>query len=277
MRISISNIAWDVSYDEQICDILQHHGIDAIDIAPGKYFSDFSDASVGHIARVRSWWAERGIEIIGMQSLLYGTQGLNLFSEVDVQQRMLDHLQEVCRIGDGLNARRLVFGSPRNRDRNGLSDEQAFEKATLFFHQLAEVAQRHAVTICLEPNPECYGSNFMTTSAETAAVVEAVAHPAIKMQFDTGALSINDENPSTICSEFRGLIGHVHASEPQLVPVGTGATDHPASAAALRNFLPDSPVAIEMLTNSSDDPIAALEASVEYVVACYGSQQARSD
>jgi sugar phosphate isomerase/epimerase len=111
----------------------------------------------------------------------------------------------------------------------------------------------------------------MTSSAETAAVVEAVAHSAIMMQFDTGALSINGETPSTICSEFRNLIGHVHASEPQLVPVGTGATEHAAFAAALHEFLPDAPVTIEMLTNSTDDPMAAVEASVEYVVACYGS------
>lgn len=270
MRISISNIAWETPHDEQVCDILQRHGVDAIDIAPGKYFPDFAAASAEHIARVRTWWSERGIEIIGMQSLLYGTQGLNLFSESEVQQRMLDHLQEVCRIGDGLNARRLVFGSPRNRDRSGLSDEQAFEQATTFFQRLADVAQRYEVTICLEPNPECYGSNFMTSSTETAAVVEAVAQPAIKMQFDTGALSVNGESPSTICSELRSLIGHVHASEPQLVPVGTGSTDHTASATALREFLSDAPVTIEMLTNSTDDPIAAVESSVEYVVACYG-------
>jgi D-psicose/D-tagatose/L-ribulose 3-epimerase len=271
MRVSLSNLAWETSHDEQVCHILQRHGIDAIDIAPGKYFPDFAAASAEQIARLCTWWSERGIEIIGMQSLLYGTKGLNLFSEPDVQQRMLDHLQEVCRIGDGLNARRLVFGSPRHRDRSGLSDEYAFERAIAFFQRLAEVAQRHAVTICLEPNPECYGSNFMTCSTETASVVEAVAHPAIRMQFDTGALSINGENPATICRKFHSLIGHVHASEPQLVPVGTGTTDHAASAAALQEFLPDALVTIEMLTNSTDDPIAAVEASVEYVVACYGS------
>ena len=271
MKISISNIAWESTHDEQVCGILRRHGIDAIDIAPGKYFSDFAAASSDQISIVRNWWAERGIEIIGMQSLFFGTKGLNLFSESDVQQQMLDHLQAVCRIGDGLNARRLVFGSPRNRDRSGLSDEQAFEQATIFFQRLAAVAQRYEVTICLEPNPECYGSNFMTSSAETAAVVEAVAHSAIRMQFDTGALSINGESPSTICSEFWHLIGHVHASEPQLSPVGIGATDHTAYATALKEFLPDVPVTIEMLTNSTDDPIAAVEASLEYVIAYYGS------
>ena len=271
MRISISNVAWETTHDEQVCSILQRHGIDAIDIAPGKYFSDFAAASPEQVERVSSWWSERGIEIIGMQSLLYGTQGLNLFSEPVIQQRMLEHLQDVCRIGDALNARRLVFGSPRNRDRSGLSDQQALDKATSFFRRLGDIAHRYEVTICLEPNPECYGSNFMTSSVDTAAVVEAVAHPSIKMQFDTGALSINREIPSMICSEFWSLIGHVHASEPQLVPVGTGATDHTASATALHEFLSDAPVTIEMLTTSTDDPIAAVEASVEFVVACYGT------
>jgi sugar phosphate isomerase/epimerase len=270
VRISISNIAWETPHDEQVCDILQRHGVDAIDIAPGKYFPDFAAASAEHIARVRTWWSERGIEIIGMQSLLYGTQGLNLFSEPEVQQRMLDHLQEVCRIGDGLKARRVVFGSPRNRDRTGLSDEQALEVATGFFKRLADIAQQHGVTICLEPNPECYGSNFMTTSLETATVVKAVGHPALKMQFDTGALCINGESPTSVCAEFQHLIGHVHASDPQLLPVGTGATNHYQAAAALREYLPDAPVSIEMLTTSVEDALAAVEKSVQYVTDCYG-------
>ena len=271
MRISISNIAWDTKDDEAVCSILQRHHVDAIDIAPGKYFADFATATPEQIQKVRDWWAERGIEIIGMQSLLYGTQGLNLFDAPEVQQRMLFHLSNVCRIGNGLNARRLVFGSPRNRDRTGLSEDQALEIATVFFKSLADIAQQHDVIICLEPNPECYGSNFMTTSQETAAVVKAVGHPALKMQFDTGALCINGESPASVCADFQHLIGHVHSSDPQLVPVGTGATDHYQSAAALREYLPDAPVTIEMLTTSVEDSLTAVEQSVRYVSECYGN------
>jgi D-psicose/D-tagatose/L-ribulose 3-epimerase len=271
MRISISNIAWDTKDDEAVCSILQRHHVDAIDIAPGKYFVDVATATADQIKKVRDWWAERGIEIIGMQSLLHGTQGLNLFDAPEVQQRMLSHLSDVCRIGNGLNARRLVFGSPRNRDRRGLSDDQALEIAALFFKCLADVAQQHDVTICLEPNPECYGSNFMTSSQETASVVKAVGHPALKMQFDTGALCINGESPASVCAEFQHLIGHVHASDPQLVPVGTGATDHYQAAAALREYLPDASVTIEMLKRSVEDSLTAVEQSVRYVSECYGN------
>jgi sugar phosphate isomerase/epimerase len=91
------------------------------------------------------------------------------------------------------------------------------------------------------------------------------------MQFDTGSLAINGESPSDVCAEFRSLIGHVHASDPQLLPVGTGSADHAASAAALRQFLPDTPVTIEMITQSTDNPMAAVESSLKYVLDCYGS------
>ena len=273
MRISISNIAWETTDDEQVCEILQRHGIDAIDIAPGKYFSDFTATTSEQIAKVRDWWSERGIEIIGMQSLLYGTQGLNIFAGPEVQQLMLDHLKEVCRIGDGLNARRLVFGSPRNRNRAGLSDQEAFEQGISFFQRLAKVAKRHEVTICLEPNPKCYGSNFMTSTYETVEVVKAISHQAIKMQFDTGAIFINSESPSIICRKFQNYIGHIHASEPQLVPLGTLTTNHKESATALKEFLPNSTVTIEMLTNTTKDPITRVEKSIKYVIGCYGSRQ----
>src|SRR5690606_27519313 len=122
VRIAISNIAWDIKEDLAVAQLLAEFGIDAIDVAPGKYFPDPAAAKDREIARVRRWWADQGIEITGMQALLFGTTGLNVFGEKDCQQALLDHLRAVCRIGSGLGANRLVFGSPKNRDRSGLSD-----------------------------------------------------------------------------------------------------------------------------------------------------------
>ena len=79
MRLAISNIAWDVAEDEVIAQLLGRYGIDAVDVAPGKYFPDPANASDDEIKRVRAWWAERGMEITGMQALLFGTSGLNMF------------------------------------------------------------------------------------------------------------------------------------------------------------------------------------------------------
>lgn len=259
MRLAISNIAWDVANDEQVAALLERHSIDAIDIAPSKYFPDPLNTSTQDIMRVKSWWAARGIAITGMQALLFGTHGLNMFGLPESQTAMLQHLAAVCRIGAGLGATRLVFGSPKNRDRSGLNDQQTAYQATQFFRQLGDIALQAGVTICLEPNPVCYGANFMTDSGETARVVRLASHPAIRMQLDTGALTINAEDPHALLKARSDLIGHVHISEPQLVPLGDGTTEHANMGQAIEQYLPNHVVSIEMLAPPNEPPVVAIE------------------
>ena len=269
MRLAISNIAWDIAEDTSVAKLLGKFGVDAIDVAPGKYFPDPASAKDEDIAKVRRWWADHGIEITGMQALLFGTTGLNVFGESKSQKAMLEHLRAVCRIGAGLGATRLVFGSPKNRDRSGLSDAQALEQAVNFFRRLGNTAQEHGVIVCLEPNPTRYGANFMTTSAETAHVVAAVGHEAIRMQFDTGALTINGESPEAVLECSSRLIGHVHASEPDLVPLGDGGTDHQLMHRALSQHLPEHLVSIEMVATKEEPHLQSIERALVCAVECY--------
>ena len=204
-----------------------------------------------------------------MQALLFGTTGLNVFGESKSQEAMLEHLRAVCRIGAGLGATRLVFGSPKNRDRSGLSDAQALEQAVSFFRRVGNTAQEHGVIVCLEPNPTQYGANFMTTSEETAHVVAAVGHEAIRMQFDTGALMINRESPEAVLECSSRLIGHVHASEPDLVPLGDGGTDHQLMHRALSQYLPEHLVSIEMVATKEEPHLQSIERALVCAVECY--------
>lgn len=269
MRLAISNIAWDPTEDESVAKLLERFGIDAIDIAPGKYFPEPARATDEDIARVRNWWSGRGIEITGMQALLFGTTGMNVFGAPETQDAMLGHLGAVCRIGAGLGAVRLVFGSPRNRDRTGLGDQEAMDVAVSFFRRLGDIAQSCEAVICLEPNPTRYGANFMTTSAETAHVVKEVAHPAVRMQLDTGALTINSEDPATVLRNCASLIGHVHASEPDLLPLGDGGCNHSEAFLALKQHLPDHIVSVEMLATRSEPHDVSIERALNVAVRHY--------
>ena len=269
MRLAISNLAWDAAEDAEVAAVLGEFGINAIDVVPGKYFPTLHEVEDAAIKRVKQWWAERGIEITGMQALLFGASGLNLFGEAAVREAMLMHLHSICRIGAGLGARRLVFGSPRNRDRSGLGDLQALEQAVSFFRRLGDIAQGCGVVICLEPNPVEYGANFMTNSQETAAVVTAVRHPAIKMQFDTGAMTLNGEKPAEVLKAYADLIGHVHISEPHLAPIGDGATDHRAARDALRRYLPEHVITIEMAATKHEPHITSIRRALARAVAWY--------
>lgn len=269
MRLAISNIAWEPAEDAAVAKLLNAHRIDAIDVAPTKYFPEPSRAPAADIQKVRRWWADHGIEIFGMQSLLFGTSGLNLFGSDDVQKAMLEHLSAVCRIANGLGARRLVFGSPRNRDRSGLGDAEALAVAVRFFSRLGEIAQAEDVAICLEPNPARYGCNFMTNSRDTAEVVRAVDHPAVRMQLDTGAHEINSEPVAAVLEANAALIGHVHASEPDLVPLGDGTVDHRAVGAALKKYLPDAVVSVEMVATRDEPHIVSIERALRAAVEGY--------
>jgi len=269
MRLGISNIAWDIAEDERVAELLGCHQVDAIDIAPAKYFPSPAEATEAEINQVKGWWAARGIEITGMQALLFGTAGLNVFGPPEVQQLLLRHLETICRIGGIIKASRLVFGSPKNRDRSGLTETETIDLATSFFRRLGDIAGSWGVTICLEPNPPCYGANFMTTSAETAKVVDYVDHPAIRMQLDIGAMAINGEDPMVVLSAYAGLIGHIHASEPQLVPLGDGETDHAKVSSALLRYLPDKLVTIEMLATQSEPHITSVGRALDVAIRHY--------
>ena len=106
-----------------------------MDFAPGKFFSDIENVTDEEILKVKNEWNHKGFSLVGMQSLLFGTSGLNLF-DVSTQTRMLEHLKKVCHIGSLTGATRLVFGSPKNRDRSSLDDSQTEDIALNFFFRL---------------------------------------------------------------------------------------------------------------------------------------------
>jgi sugar phosphate isomerase/epimerase len=271
MRLAISNIAWDVTEDEQVAGLLRAAQVDAIDVAPGKYFPDPAVADATDIRRVRAWWAGRGIEITGMQALLFGTSGLNMFGETRSQAAMIDRLASVCRLGAGLGARCLVFGSPKNRDRQALADDEVQDIAVRFFRRLGDVAAEHDVVICLEPNPPAYGCNFMIDTDEAAAVVRLVGHPAVRLQLDTGALALNDEDPEQILARHGELIGHAHASEPHLVVLGDGDARHADVARAISRHASIGLITIEMVAATAEPHLVAIGRAIRLADRFYRS------
>lgn len=262
MRLAISNIAWDPAEDLAVARLLEEFKVDAIDVAPGKYFPNPINVSNIEVANVKRWWLDHGIEIIGMQALLFGTVGLNVFGSTESRKNLLNHLSAICRIGSNLGATRLVFGSPKNRDRSSMDDAQTLDLAISFFQDLGEIAHDNGVIVCLEPNPTRYGANFMTNSTETSEIVRAVSHCAIQMQFDTGAITLNKESPQVVLENNFRLIGHVHVSEPDLVPLGDGETDHRLMYQMMMKYIPEKIVTIEMLATTSELHLQSIRRSL---------------
>ena len=293
-QLSISNIAWDVKDDIKVAQILNKHDVKYIDLAPSKYFKDFKEASITEIKQVKNTWRNHGISVYGMQSLMFGSKDLNLFGDNLVQSVTLDHLSSVCRIGDLLDARYLVFGSPKNRDCSVVEDDKKEDIALDFFYRLGEIAKHYNVTICLEPNPELYGANYLTTTQDTYDFVSNLNHPSIRMQLDTGTMLVNHEAASVI-EHVKDMIGHVHLSQKHLTVLGDSCEDIPNTAISTTENVSNNNLSsklscikeeheclakalnktetkiytIEMLTNKENSSLQAIDRAISFASKVY--------
>lgn len=263
-QLSISNIAWATQQDESVADLLGELEVHHIDLAPTKYFADISEATEADWKALKRFWNARDIEIAGFQSLLFGAQGVNLFTTDEERANTLQRLQLVADIANHLGATKLVFGSPKNRDRGNLSDSQVESISSDFFWNLGEIGVSRSVEFCLEPNPPAYGSNFMTASAETAQVVNRVNHPNVKMQFDTGAVEMNKESPILVTQNFSNIVGHVHLSAAFLEPAYLTQLKPDSLAVALANLSKIPFVTIEQKEVGALDNMESIAKSIRF-------------
>ncbi|MBQ1872885.1 MAG: TIM barrel protein [Succinivibrionaceae bacterium] len=150
-----------------------------------------------------------------------------------------------------------------NRDRSGLSDAEAEDTALRFFGRLGDIAQSHGVVITLEPNPVCYGTNWITTTKEAHEFVKELGNPGIAMQLDTGTVITNSEDTAEF-NEVKEAVGHVHLSEPKLLPLCLAPEEHNDVFRAAADIAPGT-VTIEMLTKGQGSAIELVESSVRRV------------
>lgn len=267
MRLGISNIAWEPQLDDDVGRVLSSHGIDTLDIAPSKYFELGKVPDRSEVIGVRRAWEARGLQIWGMQSLMFGSP-LNLFGPATEQNAMLDWLDNVCAIAELLGASYLVFGSPKNRNTEGLGDTDARTSASEFFLRLGDIASSHNTVICVEPNPPEYGANFLTTSGETLDFVTHLDHHAIRMQFDTGALAMQSDNRPDLIQAMEPFIGHIHLSAPHLSPIHQRPESIEPYVASITTLSEKSSIipTIEMLTNSPENVLNDIAESVAFTV-----------
>ena len=109
----------------------------------------------------------------------------------------------------------------------------------------------------------------MTTSLETCNVVNDIDHPAIKMQLDTGAVIINQEDISAVVTQAKDVIGHVHISEAQLAPPGDTYSHHEDIAALITSQFPAHPATIEMLATQNEPHLVSIRRALQLVTSLY--------
>lgn len=271
MKLAISNLAWPLAEEQAVATLLNAMGITGVEIAPTKIWPKPLLATADEIARYRRFWAAQGIQIVAIQSLLFGCPDLTIFDSAAMRQETLAYLQQIMRLSAQLGARALVFGSPKNRLVKDLPADTIATIALDFFHTAGEMAAAYGVIFCLEPNPTHYGCDFITTSAEGLALVRQVNSPGFGLHLDAAGMTMSEEPLAQAMAQCAGAIEHFHASEPQLGALGQGGVDHSTLAALLRQIRYPHWVSVEMRHDSSVDTQQELPRVLTYLQATYGA------
>lgn len=237
-RLSMSNIAWQ-RRDEEAAGVLAEAGLDGVEVAPTVIWDDPVITPPAELGRYRRWWQDRGLPIVALQSLLYGTDGLELFGDEDAREALVERVQGMCRVAAELEAPALVFGSPRNRQRGAMATDAADQIAVDAFGRVATTAADLGVAVCLEANPTDYDADWMTRAAHARRIVEAVDSPGLRLHLDAACMLLAGDDPSAEVAAGATTLTHAHVSEPRLGTVSAeevGDLDHHrAFAQALRD------------------------------------------
>ena len=262
MRLAVSNLAWPRTEDPAVRDRLMAMRVQGLEVAPTVVWPDPRSATRGEVKAYRLFWESAGLPIVALQAILFGRSDLVLFRDEETRGVLRDHLVGMMRLGSELGAGVLVFGAPKNRLVGGLGREEAEVIALPFFRSLGDEALRYGVTIGLEPNPVAYGCDFLTTAQEGLAFVQKVDHPGIRLHLDSGAMHLAGDEPGAAVSRALPWLCHVHLSEPDLVPIGTGGVDQQAMADALRQAGYERWVSLEMRPLTGPRVVEGLAAAV---------------
>ena len=259
MRLAVSNIAW--SFDNRLAAyaILRDHGLDGLEIAPSLLFAGADDPFLPPAAVVAARLGEiagAGLRLVSMQSLLFGVGDAALFGPPAAADRLVRGLERAIVLAGRLGIPNLVFGSPRQRVvPPELSPDAALQHACGVFRRLGDLAAANGTRLALEPNPAGYGTNFMTTFAETLAVVHAAGHPAVTLNFDLGALHMTGAagDAAAFIAAAGPHLSHVHLSAPFLAPAPQTTEEAAAVLRALAGTGYAGAVSVEMKAVAGDE------------------------
>lgn len=262
-KIIISNIAWENNEETTIFEYLNRESIFEIEIAITKYFDGWN-FNIKDLYELRDYFKKYNISVYSIQSIFYGLD-YNLFINNDL---FLMHISKIIEYAKILNAKRIVFGSPKNRFLIN-NDYTAIYK-DIFIDTLNNInimCNGLDLKFCIEPNSKKYGCNFITNSDELYHILKNINHKNIKMHLDSACMHLESDSPSNI-EKYGTLLEHFHISEPYLNNFEKSEVNHELYSFYLKNIKYNKVMSIEM--KSSNNNINSIIRAVNFSKINYG-------
>lgn len=270
MKLAVSSIAWLPQEEQAIAENLQALGVKYVELAPTKIWERPTEATLEDVQKVVEWWRGYDIEAVAFQSMLFTRPDLKIFGDADSRAECLGYLKDFVVLAGRMGVRRMVFGSPKNRQRGPMPYNEAFVVAKDFFTEIAQVAYENNVVFCIEPNAPQYSCDFVTNAAEGAELVSAVNHPGFGLHLDTACMALAGDNIEDSINKYIDILQHFHISSPMLEQVEQREdVDHEAAASALKASGYEGVVSIEMRPADTGTNVERVKSAIAFAQSVY--------
>jgi sugar phosphate isomerase/epimerase len=263
MRISLCNeVIRELAIERQF-EFARKVGYDGLEIAPFTLGEEPHRLSAAQRAAVRKAAADAGIPVTGLHYLMLAPKGLSITSsDAGQRARSVEVMRGLCALAADLGAGLLVHGSPAQRRLEPGREAEGRKWGAESFAAVADAAAKAGVTYCVEPlaPPE---ADFLLSVAEAAAIVRAIASPAVKTMIDCSAAGRAETQaiPDLIRQWLpTGLVAHIHFNDPNRRGPGEGALAFGPILAALRKGGYAGRAAVEPFVYEPDGPACAARA-----------------
>jgi len=270
MKLAISNIGWTNEEEPAVAKYLQSAGVKYVEIAPTKRWAEPTVASDAEIIEYKDWWAKYDIVIVAFQSILFAHPGYTLFGKDEDRAKAEKYLADFITLAGKMGAERLVFGSPKNRQRGEMNVENAHTIAGEFFGRLGNIALDNNTVLCLEPNAPQYSCDYITTAAEGLSLVQRVDSKGFELHLDIACMTLAGDNVTQSIKDAGEHLKHFHISSPMLEQV-EDRTDiaHREAAQALRDTQYDGFVSIEMRPGDTGTNVDRVKKAITFAQDIY--------
>lgn len=268
IKLAVSNVAWYPKEIDGFIRLLSSLDCQGIELAPSMLWDEPVDSSAKERLELRQKIENAGLNLTGLQALLYTRRDLLLFKDEQTRQKALNYLSKLIELCSDLRGEVLVFGSPRNRNIGHLPSKEAYAIAVDFFRKVSVIAQKNKVYFCIEPLGRTE-TDFINTVAEAEKLIEDAGNPSgLGLHIDIKGLIDENEVSSPNLKKSFARAKHIHINDPNLMPPGSAGYDHRQIRDKMKESGYSGFLSIEMRRQDSDIE-GAIRRAVNYVKQIY--------
>ncbi len=206
MKLSLSNLAWDIHDDDLVLSILNTNNVNNIEGVLTK-IDNWDKLSNDVLIEYKKKLDSNNIKMESIQSIFYNVKcdGIN---DTEIVYNHIDRLIEICSI---LDVKVMVFGSPTMR--TGMIDDLLSNT----FKRIDDSLNNTGITLVIEPNSKVYGGNYFHNLNEIVDFIKNNNLINIKTMIDTHNLKLEGYDPIIELKKFYDYISHIHISEIKLL------------------------------------------------------------